>query len=136
MNCELKKWLADAFAWKSLVPDVILDVLFEQGDLYFDLYNAGGQPACNIGVQFDSTIIGVDGRVAISDLEIFKSLSYLPQGKHIRIFIDKSESLARSMKEPEVTMHLTWQDEAGCCYARTIRHNFTAWFKFGYKVSD
>jgi hypothetical protein len=71
-------------------PDVILDVLFEDGLFYLALRNIGTRPARDVTVGFDRPIFGLAGREEISALALFRRVPFLAPGREIRTLLDAS----------------------------------------------
>jgi hypothetical protein len=76
---------------RGSTPEVILDFEYDNkngGLLFVIIENVSLSSAYNISIKFDHEIIGLQGEKKITDMEIFRSLKFLPPGKKIRIFID------------------------------------------------
>lgn len=113
-------------------PEVILDVLFEKGLLFFVIKNTSSHGARTVRFEFSPKVMGVNGSKVISNLNIFRSLDYLAPQKDIRIFIDTAVSYF-SRKEPtQIKVAITWMDESENNYTRIIDHNLDIYKDLGY----
>ena len=119
-------------------PDIILDVLFEKGKLYFILKNLGDKGAYSLKCEFSNKIIGVHGKVEITALNIFHKLEYLAPHKEIRIFIDTAASYFQRKQPDRFQIVLNWSGEESLVaerknpFTRSITHNMEVYKDFGY----
>lgn len=113
-------------------PDVIVDVLFEKGLLYFVIINNSDLVARNVRVKFDRKIVGVQGRVVISDLNIFDALDFLAPRKEIRVFIDVAHGYFARKGAEKIKLGLEWRNEGRKRFSKTIYHNLSIYKDMGY----
>ena len=104
-------------------PWVILDFVFDHGVLSISIRNIGARPAYVVRVEFSHKIMGMGGTVDVSALALFSKLEFLPPGKEISTHLDHSATYFRSEQPVEITANITYNDEAGEAYAKSIRHN-------------
>jgi hypothetical protein len=71
-------------------PEVIVDVLFDDGLLFIAVQNIGDRPALDVSVAFDKPIHGVNGTIEISSLSLFRNIAFLAPRKSIQTFLDTS----------------------------------------------
>ena len=113
-------------------PEVIVDVLFEKGLLYFVIINYTDEVARNVRVKFDKKIVGVQGRVIISDLNIFDALDFLAPRKEIRVFIDVAQGYFARKGPEKLKLRVEWRNEGRKRFSRTIYHNLSIYKDMGY----
>ena len=113
-------------------PDVIVDVLFEKGLLYFVIINHSDEVARNVRVKFDRKVVGVQGRVIISDLNIFDALDFLAPRKEIRVFIDVAQGYFARKGSEKIKLSIEWRNEGRKRFSRTIYHNLSIYKDMGY----
>lgn len=113
-------------------PDVIVDVLFEKGLLYFVIINNSDEVARNVRVKFDRKVVGVQGRVIISDLNIFDALDFLAPRKEIRIFLDVAQGYFARKGPEKLKLGVEWRNEGRKRFSRTIYHNLSIYKDMGY----
>ena len=71
--------------------DVYVDVVLEDGLLFFVICNDGMVPATRVRITFERPVIGTDGR-DVTQLGAFSHLEFLAPGKRIRVLIDRSHA--------------------------------------------
>ena len=104
-------------------PEVILDMTFESGLLFFLIKNIGTSPALKIQTRFGRKINGCGGSLEISGLNIFRQIEFLGPQREIKIFLDSSASYF-SRKQPSIILAtLTYRDTRRKLYVNRIRHN-------------
>lgn len=114
-------------------PAVFLDILYEQGLLFFVIKNNSQVAATDVTFTFDQKLKGVDSRVEITELNIFKQLKYLAPHKEIKIFIDVAEAFFSRGEPTELKVNIDWSDEKGKeQFSTVIRHDFTIYKDLGY----
>lgn len=112
---------------------VYLDVVFDEGLMFFELCNVGQHSVTNIRVAFDKPLLGIDN-VDISKLNIFNYLAFLPAGKRIRILLDTAQSF--QLKRQRSTLKVTLRWKSGRTALKTIvRHDFRAYADFPHVVA-
>ena len=55
-------------------PDVIVDFVFEDGLFFIVVENIGDRPALKVSVRFDPRITGLDGRLDVGALPLFRNM--------------------------------------------------------------
>jgi hypothetical protein len=103
-------------------PDVILDVVFEQGLLFLLLRN----------IRFDRPLSGVEGTKEISALPVFRRLSFLGPGREIRVFLDSSASYFSRRQPTRLAVEIGYRDRDGRKYETTIKHDLSVYRELGY----
>jgi hypothetical protein len=113
-------------------PEVILDVVFEDGLLFLSLRNIGAQPAVNVSVHFDRPMVGVEGEREISALPLFTNLEFLAPGREIRTFLDRSASYFGRGQPERIAATIRYRDAAGRRHAAVIHHDLGIYREIGY----
>jgi len=112
--------------------DVLLDVEFEDGLFFLVLANLGDAAAHRVRVKFDAPLRGLGGEKRIDRLRLFQRLEFLPPGRRIRVFLDRS-SLYFAREEPTAfTATIGWRDDAGERRSRVVSHDLDAYRDFPY----
>lgn len=112
--------------------DVIVDVLFDRGLLFFVIKNLGERPAFGVSVTFDKTITGVEGHKDISALALFKNIDFLAPKKEIVTFLDTSDSYFRRNQPDKISLTINYTDVAGKKKSGTIKHDISIYREIGY----
>ncbi len=113
-------------------PDVILDVIFEDGLLFLTVRNIGDRPAHKVLVNFDERILGLEGTKDISSLPLFRNLEFLAPGKEIRTILDSSASYFARRQPATIAARVSFQEDDGTIHTRTIRHDLEIYRSIGY----
>ncbi len=113
-------------------PNVIVDVLFDKGLLYLVIKNHSHAEAFDIQIAFDKEFSGVQGTRKISNLEIFKHLTYLAPMKEIPIFWDVALAYFSRDEPTDLTVRISWSDLDGKDHAKSISHNIGIYRELGY----
>lgn len=116
------------------VPDVIVDFIFEKGLFFIAVENIGVQPAYNISVAFNKQITGTQApeKEKVSDINLFKDISFMPPGKQIRTFVDTSEAYFARKEPTKIITRITFKDNSGRVFRNKIRHNLEIYRDIGY----
>jgi hypothetical protein len=112
--------------------DVVLDVEFEDGLFFFVLANLGDGGAHSVRVRFDEPVRGLGGERRFDRLGLFRRLEYLPAGRRIRVFFDRSALFFAREEPPAFGVTVTWRTDAGERRTRAIRHDLAAYRDFPY----
>ncbi len=113
-------------------PEVIVDFIFNDGQLYIAVKNIGARPAFKVSTQFDKEIRGVAGEKKISGLALFKSIEFLPPQKEIRTFLDSSASYFDRNEPLMVSTRISYEDSRRKRYVNKIDHNLEIYKDIGY----
>jgi hypothetical protein len=71
-------------------PDVVLDVVFEDGLLFLAVANIGDASALGVHCEFHRELRGLGGTQDVSKLRLFENIAYLGPGREIRTLLDSS----------------------------------------------
>lgn len=97
---------------RTLDPDVILDVVFEDGLLFFELSNRASVPVRKVVTVFRKPVIAPDGVTDITSLNVFTKTEFLAPGKTIRVFVDSVSSYFARRQPNFIHVAITWKQEA------------------------
>lgn len=129
-------WLTDRLESLSTLlfrrPDVIVDVVFDNGQLHLVLANQGESPAQRIRVKFHQPLTGADGRKQISDQTLFHSTEFLPAKKRIATFFDTTQAYFARGEPTRFTLTISFEDGFGRHYQRNITHDLEIYRDIGY----
>lgn len=112
---------------------VVLDLEMADGRAHLLLANCGDAVATDVRVTFSRPLVGVGGRIVLSDLPLFAHLGVLRPGKVLRVFWDSSPVLlaGREAQPFEATVRWTEPGVARRVQRRaTYRHDpaiFRVW---------
>jgi len=128
INQILNRFRAD----ESANPDVILDILFEDGLLFILLKNIGQRPAYQVITTFDAQIHGPGGARVINGIALFHKLSFLPPGREIRTFMDNSAAYFARSEPTRFKAHIQFQDHNGRKFLNVIPHDLEIYREIAY----
>ncbi|MCP3974555.1 MAG: hypothetical protein GY720_08695 [bacterium] len=89
-------------------PEVIFDVIFEDGLLFFEISNRSSLPATRVVTTFQRPVLAPDGVTEVSSLQVFRKTEFLAPGKVIRVFVDSVSSYFARRQPNFVHVTLTW----------------------------
>jgi hypothetical protein len=113
-------------------PEVIVDFVFSNGELYISVRNIGIRPALKVSVKFDKKFRGIEGTQEISQLALFRNIEFLPPGKAITTYLDRSAAYFRRGEPTRLAARLTWLDAGQVKYESTIQHDLEIYRDIGY----
>ena len=90
-------------------PDVLFDVVFEDGLLFFELSNHGSVPATRVTTKFGTPVIAPDSETDLTQLQVFRKTEFLAPGKTIRVFVDTVPSYFARKQPNFVRVSITWK---------------------------
>jgi hypothetical protein len=116
----------------ATTPEVIVDFIFDEGLFFIAVQNIGDVPAYKVSTRFKPGFTGVEGTKRVSELPLFRNIEFLAPRKEIRTFLDTSASYFRRQEPLLITAQISYEDEAGTKYSRTIRHDLSIYLEIGY----
>ena len=116
----------------ATTPEVIVDFIFDEGLFFIAVQNIGDVPAYKASTRFKPGFTGVEGKKRVSELPLFRNIEFLAPHKEIRTFLDTSASYFRRQEPLLITAQISYEDEAGKKYSRTIRHDLSIYLEIGY----
>ncbi len=116
-------------------PEVIVDIVFEDGLFYISIWNIGAKPAYRVSTQFDKPIVGIEGKKTISELPLFECIEFLSPGREMRTFLDTSSSYFSRNEPTSISARTSYEDSRGRRYSSTVKHNLEIYREIGYVQS-
>lgn len=104
-------------------PDVILDVIFEDGLFFLAVHNISSRPALDVSVAFRKPLVGLGGTKEISALPLFRNIPFLAPRKEIRTLLDSADAYFGRRQSALIEAGITFRDRAGKSFAVAIRHD-------------
>ncbi|MDR7550343.1 MAG: hypothetical protein QN131_10455 [Armatimonadota bacterium] len=135
---SIRQFLTRQSGGRAAGPEVILDVLFDDGLLFLAVQNIGTLPAFNVSIVFDQPIYGLEGAREVSALPLFRHIAFLAPGREIRTFLDTAASYFQRRQPTAITAKVVFQDGDGRYATRIIRHDLEIYREIGYvrRASD
>lgn len=118
-----------------LVPDVIVDFVRGDEELFVTVENIGHGPAHHVSTTFEPALHGVRGSVEISELALFEHLSFLAPGKEIRTFLDTSTAYFEREAPTQITATIQFENDEGERFRRSIAHDLRVYKGSSTQVS-
>ena len=113
-------------------PEVLLDVVFDDGLLFLAVSNIGGAPALGVSFDFEPTLRGLGGTRDLSELALFRNLEFLAPGKEIRTLLDSSAAYFGRDEPTKVAVRGRYRDASGRSYETTIHHDLAIYRELAY----
>ena len=108
---------------KSLPALIVVDFEIDAAMVFLSIRNTGDTAAINLKIKPSVPIIGLNGKKDLSELEIFKEISYMAPLKEFRIFVDSYDSFFRHLKKTQIGFNISYQDENDMSYKKKITHD-------------
>lgn len=124
--------LAYALRRRLHPPDVIVDVVHEDGLLFVGLENIGTGPAEHVSVTFKPDLHALRGTVPLSELALFQDLPFLSPGKSVRAFLDVGTAYFARAAPTRFTTTIRFQSEHGASFRRSSTHNLAIYQQLGF----
>lgn len=116
----------------SFRPEVIVEILFDQGLLFISVNNIGNRPALGVAVKFSRKIVGLDGRKDISALALFRNIEFLGPGREIVTFLDTCSSYFARKQPTRISARVSYADPEKRKYEVTINHDLEIYRELAY----
>ena len=113
-------------------PDVILDVVFEDGLLFLALRNIGSRPAVAVSTEFGRPLLGLGGTKDVAALPLFRRLEFLAPGREIKTLLDSSASWFGRRQATKITARVAYRDAEGERYETTLKHDLAVYRQVAY----
>lgn len=113
-------------------PEVILDVVFEDGLLFLALANIGTRPALGVSTSFNRALRGLGGTKEVSALPLFSNVDFLGPGREIRTLLDSSASFFGRRQSTKIAARISYRDAGGERYTTTVKHDLEIYREIGY----
>ena len=123
---------ADNTEGRGNAPQVIVEILFENGVFFICVNNIGSQPALKISVKFDKKLIGLGGTKEISGLALFKNIEFLGPGRNVTTLLDTSTSYFKRRQPTAVSVRIVYFDSDDKKYESLIKHDLEIYRDLSY----
>ena len=114
---------------------VIVDFEIDAEAVFLIIKNLGARPALNLKIQPSSAILGLEGKKDISQLTIFKKISYLAPLKEIKIFVDSYESFFNHLKESSMFFKISYKNAKRKSFKMKIHHDLRIYADLIYFIN-
>jgi hypothetical protein len=115
-------------------PEVILDFDCQEGALYISLRNIGARPAHDVRTTLSPAIRGLEGRLDLAELPLFRGVPFFAPGKEIRFLLDSSALYFARGEPTRVTATLEYSDDQGRRFETVIQHDLEIYRSPAYRV--
>jgi hypothetical protein len=113
-------------------PEVVLDVLFDDGLLFVAVSNIGDAPALRVSCAFGTEVRGLGGTLDLARLPLFRNIEYLAPGREIRTLLDTSAAYFARGEPTAWSVTITYHDAGGRLHETTIRHDLAIYRELAY----
>jgi hypothetical protein len=117
-------------------PEVIVDVVFEEGLLFLSVRNIGERPALNVRTTFNRKLVGLGGAKDVAALPLFRRIAYLAPGKEIRTLLDSAPSWFARTRSTALTARVAYTDPEKKAYKGTMTHDLEIYRELAYVKGD
>ena len=118
---------------QSAEQEVVFDVVFEDGLLFFELSNRAAMPARSVVTTFRRPVLAPDGVTDLGKLQVFRKTEFLAPSKVIRIFVDSVPSYFARRQPNFIRVSLTWKT-AGATRSSKISHDIRIYRDLPYVI--
>lgn len=115
-------------------PEVIFEVLFEEGNLFLALRNIGARPALSVRTQLKPAFKGLGGAEDYTRMPVFRNIEFLGPGREIRMLLDAAGAYFARDEPTAIAAVLTYADDAGQKYETRVRHDLEIYRSLPYLV--
>jgi hypothetical protein len=113
-------------------PEVVLDVLFEDGLLFLAVANIGDAPALAVTCRFRRKLRGLGGTQDVSKLPLFENIAFLGPGREIRTLLDSSAAYFARGEQTRISVTTTYADASGRSYTSAVEHDLAIYRDLAY----
>jgi hypothetical protein len=113
-------------------PEVILDVVFEEGVLFLALRNIGERPALRVETSFRRPLLGLGGTKDVTELALFRRLEFLAPGREITTLLDTGASFFGRRQSTKVAATISYADAEGKRYETSVQHDLAVYREVAY----
>jgi hypothetical protein len=113
-------------------PEVVLDVVFDDGLLFLAVANIGTAPALGVSCRFRRKLRGLGGTQDVSKLPLFRHVSFLGPGREIRTLLDSSAAYFARGEPTELSVTTSYADGSGRTYRTTVEHDLAIYRDLAY----
>jgi uncharacterized cupin superfamily protein len=113
-------------------PDVILDVVFEDGLLVLAVANIGDAPAIDVSCELSRPVRGLGGTMDLGELPLLRRIAFLAPGREIRTLLDDAAAYFARGEPAELEVAIAWRDREGRPGEARIRHELSIYRDLAY----
>jgi hypothetical protein len=113
-------------------PEVIVDVVFEEGLFFLSVANIGDRPALDVQTTFNRKLVGLGGTKDVAGLALFRNIAFLAPGKEIRTLLDSAPSWFARTRSTAITARVTYADAEKKAYRGTMTHDLEIYRELAY----
>lgn len=113
-------------------PEVVLDVVFEDGLLFLAVANIGDAPALGVSCRFRRKLSGLGGTQDVSKLPLFENIAFLGPRREIRTLLDSSAAYFARGEPTRVSVTVTYADATGQSYTSVVEHELAIYRDLAY----
>jgi hypothetical protein len=117
-------------------PEVIVDVVFEDGLLYLTVSNIGDRPALDVKTTFNRKLVGLGGTKDAAALPLFANIPFLAPSKEIRTLLDSTASWFSRRGAKTVVARVTYRDAEKKEYKGAMTHDLEIYREIAYVRGD
>ena len=113
-------------------PEVIVDVVFEDGLLFLSVRNVGDRPALNVRTTFNRKLVGLGGTRDVAAQALFRNIAFLAPGKEIRTLLDSAPSWFARSRSTTLIARVAYTDPEKEAYKGTMTHDLEIYRELAY----
>jgi hypothetical protein len=117
-------------------PEVIVDVVFEDGLFFLSVANIGDRPAVNVRTTFSRKLVGLGGTKDVAELPLFRNIPFLAPGKEIRTLLDTAPSWFARARSNALTARVTYTDPEKKPYKGSMTHDLEIYRDLAHPRGD
>jgi hypothetical protein len=117
-------------------PEVIVDVVFEDGLLFIAVSNIGDRPALDVRTTFNRKLVGLGGTKDVAALALFRNIPFLAPGKEIRTLLDSAASWFAHRRASTIVARVTYRDSEKEEYKAAMTHDLEIYREIAYVRGD
>jgi hypothetical protein len=117
-------------------PDVIVDVVLEEGLFFLSVANIGDRPALDVRTTFNRKLVGLGGTKDVAGLALFRNISFLAPGKEIRTILDSAASWFERTRSTTITARVSYRDADKEEYKAAMTHDLEIYREIAYVKGD
>jgi len=111
---------------------IVVDFEVDAESVFISIRNLSDLPALRLRIKSSVAIQGLDGEKDISQLAIFKEISYFAPHKKIRVYVDEHESFFKHLTNTKVSFTIAYEDESARPVRHTIHHELAIYKDLTY----
>jgi hypothetical protein len=117
-------------------PEVIVDVVFEDGLLFITVSNIGDRPALDVRTTFNRKLVGLGGTKDVAALPLFRNIPFLAPGREIRTLLDSAASWFARRRASSIVARVTYRDADKEEYKAAMTHDLEIYREIAYVRGD